>query len=164
MVTGWSYFAGSRGVPDSCISWTRAFPREVTRSEIWTGLSEDISGCGGLTVTGPSQVPARVLSWSNDFWASVSARAAVVSSSRAAKNRQRKDFIFGLLGSASLAANYSVVVNYNTRFKSRPIFPQPIKSFFLMDILVAAVRLLALLRSRHWLLEFASRSSDLHED
>src|SRR5579872_590573 len=68
------------------------------------------------------------------------------------------------LAAHSLAAKSSVVVNYNTRFKSRPIFPQPIKSFFLMDILVAAVRLLALLRSRHWLLEFASRSSDLHED
>src|ERR1700686_630086 len=70
MVTGWSYLVGSKGVPASCISCTRAFPLEVTRSETWMGLFMSISAIGGSSVTEPCQVAARVFSLSKDFWAS----------------------------------------------------------------------------------------------
>src|SRR5690349_4675556 len=69
MVTGWSYFVESRGVPGSCISCTRAFPLEVTRSVI-SNLALSTSGAGGVAFTEPRQVPARVFSWSNDLCAS----------------------------------------------------------------------------------------------
>src|SRR5208282_1414217 len=69
MVTGWSYLVASNGVPASWNSCTRAFPREVTRSERCIGLPPDISGISG-TVTGPSHSPARLFMVVNDFCAS----------------------------------------------------------------------------------------------
>src|ERR1019366_1981896 len=79
IVTGWSYFVASNGVPASWNSCTRAFPREVTRSEACIGLPPDISGISG-TVTGASHSPARVFMVVKDFCASDST--------------QRRDFMF----------------------------------------------------------------------
>src|ERR1700720_1165532 len=67
MVTGWSYFVASKGVPASWNSCTRAFPREVTRSERCI-LAPDICGASG-TVTGPSHSPASVFIVAKDFCA-----------------------------------------------------------------------------------------------
>src|SRR6516165_10719977 len=105
MVSGWSYLAGSSGVPASFISCTSAFPREVTRSETCTGLSPQ-SGCGGSAVTGPCQVPARVFNVSNDFCASDGAllsldlcasdcaKAMMANNTKTADNIKREDFMF----------------------------------------------------------------------
>src|SRR5208282_5066355 len=51
---------------------------------ICTGLSPDISGIGGTTVTGPCQSPARVFSVSNDFCASDGAPGVAEDWARAA--------------------------------------------------------------------------------
>src|SRR5580700_1121003 len=75
MVTGWSYFVASSGVPASCISCTRTFPREVTRSEMCIGLPPDISGISG-TLTEPSHSPARVFMVVKDFCAADGTGAA----------------------------------------------------------------------------------------
>src|SRR5208282_3912573 len=108
MVTGWSYLVASNGVPASWNSCTRAFPREVTRSERCIGLPPDISGISG-TVTGPSHSPARLFMVVKDFCASdgtgatedccasCCAKATVASDIRTTDSTQRKDFIFILL-------------------------------------------------------------------
>src|SRR5215831_10860960 len=108
MVSGWSYLAGSSGVAVSFISCTSAFPREVTRSETWTGLSPQ-SACGGSAVTGPCQVPARVFNVSNDFCASDGAllsldlcasdcaKAMMANNIRTADNIKREGFMFDSL-------------------------------------------------------------------
>src|SRR5262245_6818119 len=67
MVTGWSYFVASKGVPASCISCTSTFPREVTRIEISPMVPGFTSGRGGSTVTVPFQVPASAFSCEKDF-------------------------------------------------------------------------------------------------
>src|SRR5580658_1379107 len=109
MVTGWSYLAASSGVPASCISWTSAFPLDVTRIEMCEVTPFEISGCGGSTVTGPSQFPARVFIVSKDFcasgdatWsaalcASCCAKATVVRDIRATNNMVQMDFMYFLL-------------------------------------------------------------------
>src|ERR1700686_1785453 len=116
MVAGWSYFVASSGVPASCISCTRTFPREVTRSEAWIGLPSDICGISG-TVTGPSHSPARLFMVAKDFCASDGAGATedfcasdcakttVVSASRATHGIKRRDFMIVLLK----ASQYSLV-------------------------------------------------------
>src|ERR1700686_2825458 len=104
MVTGWSYFVASNGVPASWNSCTRTFPREVTRSEACI-LPPDISGISG-TVTGPSHSPARLLmvvkdfcasdstGATEDFCASCCAKATVESDIRTTDSTQRRHFIF----------------------------------------------------------------------
>src|SRR5690349_19573057 len=105
MVTGWSYFIGSKGVPASCISCTSAFPLEVTRSVI-SSLALSTSGFDGVAFTEPRQVPARVFSSVKDFCASVSAtglsailcpsdcaKATVASNIRATGGAKQKRFI-----------------------------------------------------------------------
>src|SRR6202051_4370628 len=140
MVTGWSYFVASSGVPASCISCTRTFPREVTRSEAWIGLPSDICGISG-TVTGASHSPARPFMVAKDFCASDGAgatedfcasdcaKAAMETNSRTADILKRRDFMFILLKEfilepgqgysltsiSSNELNYTVIVNYNTR-------------------------------------------------
>src|SRR5271169_2730510 len=108
MVTGWSYLVASNGVPASCISCTRTFPREVTRSEMCVSLPSDHSGISG-TVTEPSHSPARLFMVVKDFCASdgtgatedfcVSdwARVTVQSDSRTTDSIKRWDFMFILL-------------------------------------------------------------------
>src|SRR5208282_2726659 len=96
MVTGWSYLVASNGVPASWNSCTRAFPREVTRSERCIGLPPDISGISG-TVTGPSHSPARLFMVVKDFCASDWEKATVESDSRTTDSIKRWDFIFILL-------------------------------------------------------------------
>src|SRR5271169_1194849 len=105
MVTGWSYLVASNGVPASCISCTRTFPREVTRSEMCVSLPSDHSGISG-TVTEPSHSPARLFMVVKDFCASdgtgatedfcVSdwARVTVQSDSRTTDSIKRWDFMF----------------------------------------------------------------------
>src|SRR5271169_2935171 len=102
---GWSYFVASNGVPASWNSCTIAFPREVTRSERCIGLPPDISGISG-TVTGPSHSPARVFmvakdfcasegtAATEDFCASVCAKAIEESDIRTTASVNRRDFIF----------------------------------------------------------------------
>jgi len=69
----------SSGVPEACISCTTAFPREVTRREMCTGLSISGIPCiGGSRVTGPSHSPARLLTVLKDVWESVTAAGGVV--------------------------------------------------------------------------------------
>src|SRR5579864_3323430 len=94
MVTGWSILVGSSTAPASSISWTSALPREVTRMVTWVGLLLFISGMGGTTLTGPSHLPAKVLSSSKDFCASDCAKATVESAITAQQSSQRNDFIF----------------------------------------------------------------------
>src|SRR5260370_14525071 len=105
MVTGWSYLVASNGVPASCISCTRTFPREVTRSERCVGLPPDISGISG-TVTGPSHSPARLFTVVKDFCASDGrgatqdfcasdwAKATVATATRTTNSIKRSDFMF----------------------------------------------------------------------
>src|SRR5579863_5506240 len=101
MVTGWSYFVGSNGVPASWNSCTRAFPREVTRSERCI-LAPDISGASA-TVTGPSHSPARLFMVVNDFCASDGKGAAASAAKAEAATRTNRtqsamrDFMFILL-------------------------------------------------------------------
>src|SRR5215472_7342020 len=100
MVTGWSYFAGSSGVPASCISCTSAAPLDVTRMET-CAVSVFMPGCGGSMVVRPSQSPARVFSWVKDL----SASDVVAGWAKARTGRRitpassiiRNDFIFVLL-------------------------------------------------------------------
>src|SRR5580658_386769 len=121
MVTGWSYLVASNGVPASCISCTRTFPREVTRSERCIALPPDISGISG-TLTGPSHSPARLFMVAKDFCASDStgatedfcasdwpdcAKATVVRDSKTRDSIKRTGFIFLLLGLLYLGSRFS---------------------------------------------------------
>src|SRR5208282_3395808 len=123
MVTGWSYLVASNGVPASWNSCTRAFPREVTRSERCIGLPPDISGISG-TVTGPSHSPARLFMVAKDFCASDVtgameafcasdlsmsdwAKATVESDIRTTDSIKRRDFMFLLLKASLLSGRGS---------------------------------------------------------
>src|ERR1700686_3541543 len=104
MVTGWSYFVASNGVPASWNSWTRTFPRDVTRMERCI-LPPDICGISG-TVTGPSHSPARLFTvvkdfcasdgtgTTEDFCASDCVKAMVESDSKTTDSIKPTDFMF----------------------------------------------------------------------
>src|ERR1700722_1896641 len=133
MVTGWSYLVASNGVPASWNSCTRAFPREVTRSERCI-LAPDISGASG-TVTGPSHSPARFFRVVKDFCASDGtaatedfsaldfsmsdcAKATVESDIRTTDSIKRRDFMldspqYSLLNlGPDYSLHFAVVSNY----------------------------------------------------
>src|SRR5947209_8849704 len=108
MVTGWSYFAGSSGVPASWNSCTRTFPREVTRIETCSGLMSTFADTGRSVFTGPSQSPARLFMVSKDvcasdfdagvlgasiLWAADWAKVGVETSSRTADSVRQRDVV-----------------------------------------------------------------------
>src|SRR5580704_301417 len=74
---------GSSGLPSPAISCISVFPMDVTRSETRIVLPSNV----------PSQVPAKVFSFSNDFCASVCAKAMVHSDSRTSDSIKRRDFM-----------------------------------------------------------------------
>src|SRR5947209_3163433 len=131
MVTGWSYFVGSSGSVAPFISCTSAFPRDVTRNET-SIFAFPISCCGGSTVTPPSHLPARVFMVSKDLSASEGAAGLASDWANATEARNSRvitsvDFIPSLLRlnrAAGLIAAYSitVILNYNTKLKSRSFF------------------------------------------
>src|SRR5215470_1064732 len=127
MVIG-SSLAGSSGVPGFFISCTRAFPRDVTRSE--TQPSPPMPACGGSTLSAPFQVPARLFSRAKDisaldFCAADCAETATTATVESAPisiavSAKRTDFMVVLLkvkfvGGVAPPRRHTVISNYNTK-------------------------------------------------
>src|ERR1700734_270052 len=104
MVTGWSYLAGSRGVPEVFISCTTALPREVMRKEMCTGPLSDMPCIGGSVLTGPSHSPARLLTVLKDACASDGAGVVTVDweCARGQRSNQRAQRVSKAAGAMSL--------------------------------------------------------------
>src|SRR5690242_4231661 len=131
MVTGWSYFVGSSGSVAPFISYTSAFPRDVTRNET-SIFAFPISCCGGSTVTAPSHLPARDFMVSKDLSASEGAAGLASDWANASEARNSRvitsvDFIPSLLRlnrAAGLiaASRITVILNYNTTYQVKKFF------------------------------------------